>query len=146
VKRVQSKPRLRFIYEHEGVYTILTAHNLQDREVGYFELQRIRIGRDKYTKVAYAEVLHPGKGIGTKMYEAASRYACRQKAPLASGKLRTRFSQGFWTKQLVKGRSSCVVKRGGVRLTDDFAFKGRWSCGQFALPCPAPKSLAGTHR
>ena len=46
------------------------------------------------------------KGIGTKLYEEAAAIACEKGLPLASSPdwARTKFSTGFWDKQLRKGR------------------------------------------
>lgn len=139
--------RLRFHVRKERGYTVLRAYDSDAREVGYFELQPIRVGGHRHTKVAFAEVTEPGKGIGTKMYEHAAKLACRARAPLASDATRTKYSEGFWAKQAKKGRATCVARSGGVRLeAGTFEPKGRWSCKHYSLSCPAPRSLAGVKR
>jgi hypothetical protein len=136
--------RLSFHVRKEHGYTILRAYDAHGEELGYFELQPVQYGRQKLMKVAFAEVTRPGEGIGTKMYEQAARIACRARRPLASDKTRTKYSNGFWEKQASKGRATCAVRSGGVKLAPGtFEPKGRWSCGTFALSCPAPRSLAG---
>lgn len=97
----------------------------------------------KLTQVTWAYTRVTGSGVGTKLYERAARVACSNRAPLASDTRRTRYSEGFWAKQARKGRAMCVTKSGGKRLNDDFAYTGTWDCGQYALSCPAPRSLKG---
>lgn len=84
------------------------------------------------------------QGIGTKMYELAAKIACKQfEVPLASDMKRTKYSEGFWQKQVKKGRAEVVrpFELGMLRDEDfkqyDFYYK---------LSCPAPKSLAGARK
>lgn len=126
----------------EAPFHVLTAYQGR-KSVGHMELEPTKAGKHEILRVAFAEVETPGQGIGTKMYERAARFACSKGMPLGSDKLRTRFSTGFWRKQAKKGRAVCVVRSGGVRLSDDFYAQGRWECGHYALSCPAPRSLKG---
>lgn len=94
-------------------------------------------------KVAFVEVQRRGLGIGTKLYEKAAAFSCRLGLPLASDMTRTAASQGFWEKQAQKGRATCLRGSGkATALSPRFVEKGTWSCGQYALTCPAPRSLA----
>lgn len=59
--------------------------------------------------------LHPraqGKRIGTKLYEIAAEIACNYDLPLVSDRLRSRFAEAFWRKQLAKGRAYAVTGQG----------------------------------
>lgn len=59
--------------------------------------------------------LHPRaqrKGLGTKLYEVAAEIACNYDLPLVSDRLRSRFAEAFWRKQLAKGRAYAVTGRG----------------------------------
>jgi hypothetical protein len=115
--------------------------------MGYMEIEEAKGRGSRYMKVAFAETKKTGLGVGTKMYEAAARAACRMGKPLASDSSRTRFSQGFWLKQVEKGRAYCVPGSGkATKLTDDFDHRGTWPCGTYALACPAPRSLAKVPR
>jgi hypothetical protein len=86
-------------------------------------------------------------GLGTKLYEAAARFACTQGAVLQSDFSRTPKSQGFWAKQTAKGRAVCAVPVDPdiqLDITQDGPDYGRGGCGAYQLKaCPAPRSLAG---
>lgn len=61
-----------------------------------------------------------GSGIGTKLYEAALRYACdERKMPLRSDTLRSVFSENFWRKQVAKGRATCTGGRAPVHRASE---------------------------
>jgi GNAT superfamily N-acetyltransferase len=126
---------------------VVQAH-LHGREVGYMELEEVEGPRDqRLLKVAFVEVRRKGVGIGTKLYEKAAAFACKLKRPLASDDARTSAAQGFWLKQARKGRATCLRGSGrATALTKGYAEKGLWACGQYALTCPAPKSLAAARR
>lgn len=87
-----------------------------------------------YMKVARIDVDESvrRKGVGTKLYERAARVACegRYGAPLASDTDRSSMSDGFWRKQVSKGRAR--------RDETGRAF--------YTLSCPAPRSLKGAKR
>jgi len=104
-----------------------------------------RMPQGRFAQVTYAAAKVTGAGIGTKLYEAAARVACREGAPLMSDNHRTVYSQGFWEKQARKGRATCAVAAGGVKLSKEYDITGRWACGRYALTCPAPRSLRGAH-
>lgn len=58
------------------------------------------------------EVVAPGarrKRVGTRLYEAANAYACRQGGRLLSDTTRSPFAENFWRKQVQKGRAMCVT-------------------------------------
>jgi GNAT superfamily N-acetyltransferase len=88
----------------------------------------------KYYSVAWVRVVDgaQGKGLATKLYEAAAQEACKRGAPLASDSVRFPGSDGFWRKQLRKGRARDVFDKRGQQ--------------RFALSCPAPSSLAGLRK
>ena len=85
---------------------------------------------------------HRGRGLGTKLYEAASRTACRRfNRPLASAGDRTHRSEGFWKKQLAKGRATKIVIQKPTKKHP----KGRRQV-VYLLTCPPPASLKGVRR
>lgn len=96
---------------------------------------RIKLKEEaKFVRVqqtAVAENMRRQK-LGTAMYEAAARLACKEFGkPLASDFDRSVSASGFWRKQLMKGRAKL-----------DHAGRGSF----FKLACPAPESLAGASK
>lgn len=82
-------------------------------------------------------------GIATALYEAAARAACKEfKAPLHSDKERSRAAQGFWQKQIAKGRAVCIKATEPGRDDYEGPISNRGGCELYKLSCPAPKSLA----
>lgn len=129
---------------------VVQAH-LHGREVGYMEIEEVDGPRDqRLLKVAFVEVKKKSIGIGTKLYEKAAAFACARRRSLASDDARTSAAQGFWLKQARKGRATCL--RGSGRATaltkgyGGYGERGLWACGQYALTCPAPRSLAAARR
>jgi GNAT superfamily N-acetyltransferase len=83
-------------------------------------------------------------GVGTRLYERAAQIACKDfKLPLSSDSERSGYAQGFWEKQVRKGRATCVkaVPERRSNCASD-ALVGRGGCERYKLTCPAPKSLA----
>ena len=128
-------------------------------------------------QVGFVEVSlsHLGKGIGTKLYEAAAQFAARQGCQLISDRDRSPFAEAFWRKQERKGRASCDRTRrsyGGHAYMDPLIAvtakcidgslsrehcakilrdlpkpEGKvWPCPVWALNFPPPDSLAGVRR
>ena len=97
-------------------------------------------------------------GLGTKLYEQAASYTCKAfKEPLHSDRERTAMSDGFWAKQVVKGRAACVSRmrnRPEVYESESYwsIFNpedpaiGRSGCERYKLTCPAPKDLSRRKR
>lgn len=89
-------------------------------------------------------------GVGTRLYQAALAEACQRGLRLASDTTRTPMSEGFWAKQVRKGRASCTSTGDGAeRLTETFRPSGkRWPCRQYAMAevCPASTDLSGRRR
>ena len=84
-------------------------------------------------------------GIGTKLYEQAASYACKAlREPLHSDRLRTAMSDGFWAKQVAKGRASCATRttKPSGKLDPKQPIIGRSGCERFRLTCPAPVDLS----
>lgn len=79
-------------------------------------------------EVGMIEVEHKREGIGTRLYEEAAYYACEQFGkPLASlDWQRSAAADGFWKKQIAKGRATHDAAKGRTTLT-----------------CPPPVSLGG---
>jgi len=93
-------------------------------------------------------------GVGTRLYHAAAKFSCEQySAPLASDKLRSASSHGFWIKQVAKGRAECAKPARRLTqserreiATDSVAY-GRGNCDHYQLKsCPVPETLAGKRR
>lgn len=86
-------------------------------------------------------------GFGTKLYERMRQIACDRGKRLASDTTRTKFSEGFWRKQVSRGRAKCLFK---PRRWQRGEIPEDSSCGQYALKraCPAAgkSSLAGRKR
>ncbi len=57
--------------------------------------------------IAEVDEAHQRKGVGTKLYEIAAAEACKHGALLAS-RSRSKMSDGFWKKQIKKGRAKVV--------------------------------------
>lgn len=92
--------------------------------------------------------VHPSMqrcGVATKLYERAASIACKEGgSPLRSDTERTAYSQGFWDKQVRKGRATCVEQTPQTYPAGDSeSVEGRGNCLYYKLKCPAPKSLAG---
>jgi GNAT superfamily N-acetyltransferase len=89
--------------------------------------------------------------IGTRLYERAAKLVCERHAvPLASDTYRSAYSDGFWQKQVRKGRATCLGKlpyktkfAKGDAANSEY---GRSGCKRYILTCPAPPSLAGVKR
>lgn len=82
-----------------GLETITDTHTMENVEVA--KVVSIRVD-EKWRR----------EGIGTKLYEAAAKEACRKfKRPLASDRSRSSMADGFWEKQVRKGRAVCAQSR-----------------------------------
>ena len=117
---------------HDLVFTV-TCH-VDGVQVGALSAWR----RDDEQVVAVSSVSinksYRRRGLGTQMYERAAEVACDSFGlPLASDRStsRSKYSEGFWKKQLRKKRALCVGDSGSKR------------CHRAVLTCPAPASLAG---
>jgi GNAT superfamily N-acetyltransferase len=141
----------------ENIALMISAY-VGSRKVGFITL------RNKIS-VGFIDV-HPSMqrcGLGTRLYEKAAKIACEEAGVgLQSDIERTTASQGFWNKQVAKGRAHCVEpasdemeqyidrrKQQGIAPTGEEEITpsmGRGGCYFFKLQCPAPKSLAGKRR
>jgi len=129
----------------------MDAHRAVPGELGYIKLSRV----EKTPMVEHVRVraeLHRS-GLGTKLYEAAAKAACELfEHPLVSDEKRSAADDGFWQKQVRKGRARCVRKLKMSAWDRDFAppeksIFGRSGCAFYQLKaCPAPVSLAGRKR
>lgn len=88
------------------------------------------------------------RGLGTKLYEAAAKEACRWlQMPLHSDVERTAAAQAFWEKQERKGRASCEkpvpASMGKLAKTipASDSVMGRGGCWRYKLTCPPPATL-----
>jgi hypothetical protein len=61
--------------------------------------------RARTLDVDYADVKEPGCGMGTRLYEAIAREACDRGLRMRSDRMLTNYSEGFWRKQVEKGRA-----------------------------------------
>lgn len=107
--------------------------------------------RRSFVQVGQLDVMYSyrRKGVATKLYTHAAKFACRKFGkPLASDDVRSVGSQGFWRKQLKKGRATCVDTSGAYGYDPESGRSTRrkiHKCAVFALSCPAPPSLKGRH-
>lgn len=105
---------------------------LADLYVGTQHIGRFIAGKIKSQQrlqVAIAFVL-PGyvrRGLGTKGYEALAAWACANNYVLTSDQARTDASEGFWKKQLTKGRAEYDAESRKYRLTSCAGDLGRLS-------------------
>lgn len=67
------------------------------------------------------------RGLGTKGYEALAAWACANNFVLTSDQARTDASEGFWKKQLTKGRAEYVTENRQYQLTSCAGDLGRLS-------------------
>lgn len=93
-------------------------------------------------------------GIATKLYEMVAQGACDLGYKLSSDTYRSKSSQGFWTKQVKKGRARCVSTADAALVEqqakdfprDEDTRYGRGDCDRYELVgCPVG-SLAGRRR
>lgn len=135
-------PRIRFVRENMDGHAAIKAYAAGGRRVGLVTI------KNKIT-IGFIDV-HPGMqrcGLGTRLYEKAAKIACAEaKAPLNSDMERTAASQGFWEKQVRKGRAHCAMPADPAFVSkgaDGESVYGRGDCDHYVLKCPAPASLAG---
>lgn len=71
-------------------------------------------GKTAYTvRDIYVDTTRRRQRIGTRLYEAVAKEACRRRSRLAStGRLTEAKSHDFWEKQVRKGRARKVNRRG----------------------------------
>jgi hypothetical protein len=90
-------------------------------------------------------------GVGTKLYEAAATWGCAKGLMLTSDRLRSAYSDGFWQKQVRKGRATCVkATPSGWRQTQpdpQLAVDGRSNCVHYKLKnCEVATDLSGSKK
>lgn len=98
-----------------------------DLQIGSFVAEKVH--KFKRLQVHSAVVL-PGyvrRGLGTKGYEALAAWACANNYVLTSDQARTDASEGFWKKQLTKGRAEYDSESRKYRLTSCAGDLGRLS-------------------
>lgn len=85
-------------------------------------------------------------GVGTRLYETAAKLACSRGETLASDAARSVDSQGFWAKQVARGRAKCVEPtKISTREDGQYAY-GRGGCMFYALKRCSITTLAGARR
>ncbi len=92
-------------------------------------------------------------GIATKLYEMAAKYACDNNMQLKSGVARSAMADGFWAKQVQKGRATCAkaIPKSEAEYaerrsrTDNGPLVGRRGCDHYVLSCPVT-SLANASK
>ena len=122
-----------------SIETISVEAKVDGKTVGLVIVEKPR-GDPPY--VGFVEVDLKRCGIGTRLYERAAKIACKEFGqPLHSDVLRSDEAQGFWAKQVRKGRATCVgpVDPEQPRL-------GRDGCLAYKLTCPAPTDLGRARR
>lgn len=81
-------------------------------------------------------------GIGTKLYKEAAKIACKEFGePLHSDIERSAQAEGFWQKQVAKGRAVCTKPILASAGDWEGPIVGRNGCETYKLTCPAPTSL-----
>ena len=137
-------PRLTYEHtqDHIGRHIIAA---LQDGQV----IGTVRMTeRKSYVQVGHADVIHSARrqGIGTKLYTRAAKIACKKFGkPLASDDVRSVGAEGFWQKQLRKGRAVCVDSSGAYGYDPETGRSTKskiHKCAVVSLSCPAPATLA----
>lgn len=115
------------------------------RVLGEMVLNPVRDGKHLAVNMVTVDDRYQRCGVGTRLYEAALAAACEQGLRLASDTQRTDGSEGFWQKQVAKGRAQCVSSAPADRLNERWGPEGTWSCGRFAMleTCPSSPSLRG---
>ena len=81
---------------------------------GWAEVGSLRAWRDSangpyvahWSETPYS-VLATCPGLGTGLYEAAAREACKRGTTLAGSDMRSPFSEKFWKRQVKNGRATC---------------------------------------
>lgn len=128
---------------------------MEGQFVGNMDLETVELeelGDAPVMAVTYAKVLSPRCGIGTKLYERALKLACKHDIPLASDFARTEASEGFWSKQVAKGRAVCSrTDISGEKLKHvprGFDTIGSWTCRRYVMreACPRSMDLSGRRR
>ena len=90
-------------------------------------------------------------GLATRLYTKAAKYACDNlRRPLQSDTLRTAASDGFWRKQVSKGRAGCVQAANDTyakKADPTMAIEGRNKCAFYTLKsCAGAADLTGPRR
>jgi GNAT superfamily N-acetyltransferase len=110
--------------------TLVASH--AGREVGRMNVTLKPVGAKVVT--VSVEAAHRRAGVATRLYQAAAHEACEHfGVPLVSGLQRSASAEGFWRKQLSKGRAT---------MRTDPETKVSF----YALACPAPRSLGRSRR
>jgi hypothetical protein len=108
-------------------------------DIGHLSAYKTTLGNREVYTVSGAAInsykdLASCPGLGTKMYEAAAREACKKGFVLAGSSLRSAFSQGFWGRQIDKGRATCYGARAGVYNPPMDSLRNRLTSGQVTVP------------
>jgi hypothetical protein len=115
--------------------------------VGEANLRVVQFPRlGKALVVSLADVYEPSCGVGTRLYERMYRLACDNNARLVSDATRSRYSEGFWRKQVRKKRAHCISRRRhATRIHSDTGRESLWSCHRYAMKkkCPRRFNLTG---
>ena len=118
---------------------LMFEYTLRGERVAAIRMHKLKRKGRMFWVVRGVNVLagHRRKGIATKLYAHAAKAACAGRgAPLASDeRVGEGGSEGFWQKQLKKGRATVLCK----------------TCGPgkqpvYTLDCPAPASLRGARK
>lgn len=88
-------------------------------------------------------------GVGTRLYTAAAKMGCAMGLKLGSDNLRSTYSDGFWQKQVRKGRAACVEQapeHSGSLHSEMGPRLNRGGCARYELlSCPVT-DLSGARR
>lgn len=151
---MKSCPRLTFNVEKQGEVEVSIKARVGDRMVGRAMLTNT--GTSYYVSTISVASGFPLRcGVGTRLYERALAFACKEKKPLLSDDLRTAASDGFWQKQVAKGRAQCIKPafvgdeasmRRLMKVPSTTAAYGRSGCVQYRFNGCGYADLNGRRR
>jgi len=111
---------------------VATAHGSQ---VGYLDTYRYPEKNELKAGLIEVDPTVRRCRLGTRLYMAASQYACDEGLVMVSDVYRTEMSEGFWSKQRARGRAACDIGA-GYKLSaegDMDTVIGTWPCRRYAL-------------
>jgi len=137
-------------YQIDAYTTDQDSRGRVGRHAGRITLIRRESGPPYVSHVAVDNEL---RRCGLAIYERAAAMSCREfdNTPLHSDTERSVKSDGFWQKQVRKGRAKCVrtVEEYGKEawrtrpiVDDGGPVEGRSGCERYKLTCPAPTDLS----
>lgn len=120
--------------------------------VGYVNATKSDYHKTLTVQESWVKPSHQRCGLGTKLYEKIAQTSCAKfKRGLMSDTARSEYSQGFWRKQVDKGRARCVIESMNAKNREadpeTGIVYGREGCERYQLTCPTKSlGLAGRRR